>query len=66
MLELSRLWARCWLQVGSASSCLRRVALEERLHGDDMTPAALLGTLLHMLFQVSTSRGTHTPAAGGL
>lgn len=33
--------------------CLRRFVLEERLQGSDMGTAALLGTLMHTLFQVT-------------
>lgn len=43
----------CLLQVGTSMGCLRRFVLEERLQGSDMGTAALLGTLMHTLFQVT-------------
>jgi len=41
-----------WFQVGGSFGCARRAVLDERIKSSDLSMPALLGTMLHQLFQV--------------
>lgn len=40
------------IQVGSSFYCARRAVLDERMKSNDVVYPALMGTMLHQLFQV--------------
>ncbi len=44
-----------WFQVGGSFGCARRAVLDERIKSSDLSMPALLGTMLHQLFQVLLS-----------
>lgn len=47
------------LQVSSSFSCLRRAVLDERLKSTEQSISALIGTMLHQIFQVSPFFHSH-------
>lgn len=53
---LLHLMSSYFVQVASSFTCSRRAVLDERLKSSEHFSAALLGTLLHQIFQVHDSR----------
>lgn len=42
----------CYFQVSSSFTCLRRAVLDERIRCNERSSTAVIGILLHQLFQV--------------
>lgn len=57
--QVEELFNQCplvgWFQVGGSFGCARRAVLDERIKSSDLSMPALLGTMLHQLFQVLLS-----------